>query len=278
MAVGTEQRVETDIVEVGGVEIFCRRIAGEGAPAVFVHGVPSHSGDWMPFLERMHGPAIAFDLPGFGRSARPDPESFDYTMGSYADFVAALLEHLGVGEYSLVVHDWGAVALIAALREPERLRRLVVINTVPLVPGYRWHRTARVWRTRGLGELSNRLWSRRALSAGLREARGDWSRFPPEFVDMIWDQLDSGTFEAILRLYRSAPETALAAAGRGLASISAPALVVWGLKDRYLPARFGGGHAEALANAELVELPEAGHWPWLEEPALIPRVVDFVQQ
>ena len=52
-----------------------------------------------------------------------------------------------IDEYSLVVHDWGVVGLIAALRRPQQVRRLVVINAVPLLPGYRWHWVARcVWR------------------------------------------------------------------------------------------------------------------------------------
>jgi pimeloyl-ACP methyl ester carboxylesterase len=195
---------------------------------VFVHGNPSHSEDWQPFLDRIDGPALAFDLPGWGRSERPSPADFDYSMYGLAKFTTRFLQRMAVEDHSLVVHDWGSLALIGAQEEPDRVRRLVVINAVTLLPGYRWHRTARVWRTRGLGELSNKIWSRRVLDLGLRESRGDWSRHDPEFIDMIWDHLDGGTFDAVLRLYRSAPPDALAAAGERLDGIKAPALVVWG--------------------------------------------------
>jgi pimeloyl-ACP methyl ester carboxylesterase len=230
----------------------------------------------VPVLDRVRGPALALDLPGWGRSARPGPEEFDYSMHGLARFFNRFLERMAIREYSLVVHDWGALALIPAQAEPQRLRRLVVINSVPLLPGYRWHPTARIWRAPRVGELSARLWSRRMLDLGLRASRGDWGRHPSDFVDLIWDHLDHGTFEAILRLYRSAPEEALEAAGHELGSIEAQALVVWGLKDRYLPGRFGRLYAESLPNSELVELPEAGHWPWREQPEVIERIVSFL--
>jgi pimeloyl-ACP methyl ester carboxylesterase len=197
-------------------------------------------------------------------------------MDGLGRFTTRFLQRMAVDEHSLVVHDWGAVGLIAAQEDPERVRRLVIVNAVPLLPGYRWHRTARVWRTRGLGELSNRLWSRRVLDLGLRESRGDWSRQDPAFVDMIWDHLDGGTLAAVLRLYRSADPERLAAAGERLGSIGAPALVVWGLRDRYLPARFGRAYAARLPNAELMELPEAGHWPWIEAPEMVERLIGFL--
>jgi pimeloyl-ACP methyl ester carboxylesterase len=182
---------------------------------VLVHGVPDHSEQWVPFLERLPGPALAFDLPGFGRSDRPDPGAFPYTARAQGAFVGRALERLGVGEHRLVVHDWGSVALIAAQRRPERVKRLCVINAVPLLPGYRWHRTARIWRTPVLGELATRVWSPRLLSLGLRESRGDWSRPPDEFVHMISEHLDRGASHAILRLYRSAPRRSCRAARRG---------------------------------------------------------------
>jgi pimeloyl-ACP methyl ester carboxylesterase len=114
------------------------------------------------------------------------------------------------------------------------------------------------------------------LDYGLRESRGDWSRHDPAFIDMVWDHLDRGTFEAILRLYRSAPEDRLAAAGARLGSMRCPALVVWGMRDRYIPARFGAAYAAALPSSELVELPVAGHWPWIDDPEVIDRVVGFL--
>jgi pimeloyl-ACP methyl ester carboxylesterase len=269
--------IETGTVMVDGVSTFFRRVPGEGAPSVFVHGNPTHSEDWQPFLERLRGPALALDLPGWGRSARPSPDGFDYSMEGLGRFVGRFLQRLAVDRYSLIVHDWGSVGLLSAQEEPERVRRLVAINAVPLLPGYRWHRTARLWRTRGLGELSNLLWSRWGLDYGLRESRGDWSRHDPAFVDMIWDHFDRDTRAAVLRLYRSADPDRLAAAGRRLGELTAPALIVWGGRDRYLPERFGPAWAASLPNAELYELPKAGHWPWIDAPEAVDRVVRFLE-
>jgi pimeloyl-ACP methyl ester carboxylesterase len=269
--------IETGTVPVDGVTAFFRRVSGEGPPAVFVHGNPSHSEDWQPFLERIEGPAIAFDLPGWGHSARPSPADFDYSMDGLARFTSRFLQRMAIEEYSLVVHDWGTVGLIAAQEEPERVRRMVIINAVVLLPGYRWHRTARIWRTRGLGELSRHLATRRLVDLGLRESRGDWSRHAPAFVDEVLGQLrDPAGVQAILRLYRSADPERLVAAGARLGALTGPALVVWGLRDRYLPARFGAAYAAALPNAALVELPAAGHWPWIDDPAVVDRVVRFL--
>jgi pimeloyl-ACP methyl ester carboxylesterase len=81
--------IETGTVMVDGVSTFFRRVPGEGDPVVFVHGNPSSSSDWQPFLERMTGPALALDLPGWGHSELPDPEEFDYSMTGLARFVHA---------------------------------------------------------------------------------------------------------------------------------------------------------------------------------------------
>ena len=166
-------RVEQAVVHVDGVRTFYRRVAGSGPPAVFVHGHPTHSEDWLPFLERLDGPGIALDLPGWGYSERP--AGFDYSMDGLARFVGRALEHLDIDENSLVVHDWGAVALIEAQRRPERVRRLVVINAVPLLPGYRWHWVARyLWRVPVVGELANLTSTRPALRATADASEG-WS-------------------------------------------------------------------------------------------------------
>src|SRR6185312_16234045 len=114
------------------------------------HGVPTSSDDWVPFLERTGG--VAPDLPGFGRSGKPG--YLTYTMEEYDRFLERFLDERELDRVSLVVHDWGAVGLLTAQRLPERIARVVIVNAVPLLPGYRWHRTARIWRTPVLGELS----------------------------------------------------------------------------------------------------------------------------
>jgi pimeloyl-ACP methyl ester carboxylesterase len=265
--------IEETVVNVGGIEIFVRRTGGEGTPAVFMHGNPTHSGDFAAMLDQVEGPAVAYDLPGFGRSERPDRL---FTMDGYADFHDLVLAEVGIGRHRLLVHDWGVIALIAALRDPGRVERLVVINAVPLLPGYRWHFVARRWRRRGVGEVFNLLTTRSATGALLRLSRGDRKKVPREFLDLIFDHYDAATRRQVLKLYRSAPEEALAAAGEGLGSLDCPALVLWGTKDPYIPARFGAAWAAAIPGAELEELPALGHWPWQEDSAVATRAAAFL--
>lgn len=263
-------------VELDGIEVFLREVEGEGPPSVFVHGNPTHSADWIPFLERVEGPAIAFDLPGFGRSSRPDRFQFDHSLAAYANFVERLLDELTPGRYGLVVHDWGSLALIPAQRHPRRVERLVIIDAVPLLPGYRWHWLARIWRRRGPGELFNATNTRAATALALRQARSGYRPMPPEFVDMIWERWDAGTARAILGLYRSADPHILAAYGSRLGQLACPALVAWGADDPYIDERFGRAYAEVLPNATFTQIDRAGHWPWLERPELIGRVTTFL--
>ena len=250
--------------EVAGIETFWRQ-AGD-APILYVHGNPNSSDLWVPFLERTGG--VAMDLPGFGRSAKP--AHFPYSIEGYGDWMEAFLRHLGWERYRLLAHDWGAVGLTPAQRAPERVERLAIVNAVPFLPDYRWHRFARIWRTPLIGELSQGATTKRALRFFLRGMPGD-------FVDSIWEHFDHGTQRAILKLYRAAPPAALAAAGERLGTVTCPALVVWGAGDAYIPDRFARDYAEALGGDATLELIEgAGHWPWIGRPELVERVCDFL--
>ncbi len=263
----------------GGLPVFWRSAGGAARAAdteesvpLYLHGVPSNSDDWVPFLQRSGG--LAPDLPGFGRSGKPG--SLSYTIEEYERFVERFLDFVGVERVRLVVHDWGAVGLAFAQRRPERIERLVVINAIPLLPGYRWHRTARIWRTPVLGELAMGTTNRRVLRLFSRESNVTPGPMPEEWLDSVLGHFDQGTQRAILRLYRSSPPTVLEAAGAQLGALRVPALVLWGMRDPYIPERFGRAYASALGGAELIELPDAGHWPWLDRADAIDRVVDFL--
>lgn len=260
---------------VGDVEVFWRRAEpdGGGAPTLYVHGVPTNSDDWLPFLERTGG--LALDLPGFGRSGKPG--GFDYSIGGYDRFLEAFLDATGIDRFSLVAHDWGVVALATAQRLHERLERLLLFNCVPLLPGYRWHRIARVWRRPLAGELFMGLSSRWAFGQISKEANATPGPLPAETIDSIWGHFDHGTQRAILRLYRSAPPPVLEEAGRHLARITCPALVLWPTEDPYIGPEFGPAFADALGGETRLEMVErAGHWPWLDRPELVDRVAEFM--
>jgi pimeloyl-ACP methyl ester carboxylesterase len=263
--------------ELDGLPVFWRSApaptpdTGAAAP-LYLHGVPNNSDDWLAFLERTGG--LAPDLPGFGRSGKPG--SLRYTIGEYDRFLERFLDEAGVERVSLVVHDWGAVGLAFAQRCPERVERLVVVNAVPFLPGYRWHRVARVWRTPILGELAMGTTNRHTLRFASRETNVTPGPMSEAWLDSVLDHFDQGTQRAILRLYRSAPGDVLAAAGGRLGDLAMPALIVWGMRDPYIPAHFGRAYASALGNSELLELADAGHVPWLDRPDVVDRVVGFL--
>ncbi len=261
---------------LGELPVFWRSAptpGGDGrAPVLYLHGVPTNSDDWVGFLQRTGG--LAPDLPGFGRSGKPG--HFDYSIPGYVHFLEQYLDLVEVPRVRLVVHDWGVVGLAFAQLHPERIERLVVMNAVPLLPGYRWHRMARLWRTPLLGELAMGATVRPVLRRATREANVTPGPLPEAWLDTVLDHFDQGTQRAILRLYRSASPEVLAQAGAELRRLELPALVVWGLRDPYFPARFAGEYARALPRADLLELPDAGHWWWLDRPDAVDRVVGFL--
>jgi pimeloyl-ACP methyl ester carboxylesterase len=237
---------------------------GTTPPIVWLHGVPTNADDWLPFLEQAGG--YAPDLPGFGRSSKRGDG--DFTLDGYARFAGAFVDALGLERVSLVVHDWGAAALAWAAANPERIERLVVIDAVPLLAGYRWHRMARLWRTRGVGEVvigtTTGFALRRALPRGVGSVAAE--------------HFDQGTQRAILRLYRSAPPDALAAHEERLGALKhVPALVVWGKEDPYIATKYATRYADALRGATVRVLSGAGHWPWVDDAAATGEVVTFLR-
>lgn len=268
--------IEEAGLAVDGVRVFYRRVPGEGTPTVYCHGNPTHGEDWLPFLER-GGPAIAIDMPGWGRSERPDPARFDYSMYGLSVFLEKCLGELGVGRRKLVVHDWGGLALIGAQRRPDLVERLVVVDAVPLLPGYRWHWVAQLWRRRPIGEVLNRATTKRSLALLLRQATGNRKPMPSAFVDLIWNHWDRGTQAALLALYRHADPDRLAVAGSSLSRLTCPSLILWGDRDIYLPTRFANAYADALPDSRLQIVPGTGHWPWLDDARVIDDVLSFIE-
>ena len=259
--------------QIAGRQIFWRSAGDSDVPVLYLHGVPTSSDDWTSFLPLTGG--LAPDLPGFGRSGKG--ADGDYTMEGYDAFVEAFLDHVGAQRVRLVVHDWGTAGLLWAQRFPQRVERLVVINGVPLLPGYGWHWIARVWRTRVLGELAMGATTRlgwKQLSRKFTPAPGP---MPNEWIDAAFGHFDQGTQRAILRLYRASPPVRLAAAGERIGLLTCPSLVVWGEHDPFIAPRFADAFAQVLGGAtEQLLLPDAGHWPWVERPDLAATVAAFL--
>ena len=113
---------------------------------------------------------------------------------------------------------------------------------------------------------------RRVLNRGFV----DTSALSTARFDAIWEQFDQGTQRAVLRLHRSASEGQLARAGAQLDALAMPALVIWGERDPWLPASLGERYGEALANARVSRIADAGHWPWLERPEVADTIAAFV--
>ena len=141
-AAGTSSR----LVEAGPEEA--------STAVVFLHGNPGSSDDWEPLVGAVGATgtrALAFDLPDFGETIAP--AGFEHSVPGYAAFVDAALAALGVERVHLVLHDFGGpIGLAWTATHADRLASLTLID-IGILPGYKWHRLARIWRTPVLGEL-----------------------------------------------------------------------------------------------------------------------------
>jgi pimeloyl-ACP methyl ester carboxylesterase len=266
--------VLSQTIELDEQPVHLLRAGDDEVPVLYLHGVPSSADDWLPFLRE--GGGIAVDLPGFGRTGKRG--DLDFTADGWARWLPRLLDAVGVGRVRLCVHDWGAAGLLWAAREPGRVQRVAVLNGAPLVDGLALPRWARVLGLPGVGEFAIGIaatpWVlRRIVRDGIAEGAEPGEAW---FRDLA-ARFDQGTQRALLHLVRAATPAAREEASRALRALDVPALVAWGLRDPWNGPRVAQAYAALLPRSEAIELPDAGHWPWLEEPSLVGRVLEFLR-
>ena len=233
--------------------------------AVFVHGVPETPSVWAPLVDELELSDVALlQLPGFGC---PLPDGFEPTMQRYAGWLAEALT--AFDDVDLVTHDWGALLALRILPDRPSNVRSWATDMGDLDDEFRWHDTARTWQTPGEGEalIDGMVGASPADRALMLMAAGVPEADAPEMAR----HLDRTMGEAILTLYRSAIDVGREW-GPGIDAIEGPGLVIESGKDPFRsPAR-----ARRLAErtgAELVELPDAGHWWMLEDPTAAAEVL-----
>jgi pimeloyl-ACP methyl ester carboxylesterase len=242
---------------------------------VFVHGNPGSSRDWEALVDAVgeFGRALAIDMPGFGQADKP--ADFEYNVGGYAAFLQGAFDQLGITRVHLVVHDFGGpFGLVWGLQHPDSWASVALLN-IGILPGYHWHKAAQRWRKPVVGELSQ-LWIPRCAWRRTMQSMNP-KGLPPKFVDEMYDNYDRGTRRTVLKLYRATPdpgESAMAV-GEAIKALNKPALVIWGMKDPFLPGRYADQQGEFFEVKETVKLPESGHWPFQDDPdavraALVP--------
>jgi pimeloyl-ACP methyl ester carboxylesterase len=262
-------------VQVAGVRTSLLQAGPADADeaVVFLHGNPGPAEDWRRLLARVGtvGRAVAPDMPGFGDSDKPD--RFVYTVDGYARHLQALLDELGIGRVHLVLHDFGGPwGLTWAADHLQRCASLTLVD-IGVMRDYPWHSLARIWRTTGLGEAFMATTTLPALKLLLR--RGNPRGLPLEAVERIHRQSrDRAGQRAVLRLYRATDIAAVSEdLHRRLQGFDRPVLVVWGARDPYVPVAWAERQRETFPQAQVVVLPDSGHWPMLDNPVAVEEPV-----
>ena len=271
-----------------------------GEPIVLLHGFPESHRTWRgvaPDLARDHF-VIAPDQRGFAGSDKPEGVEA-YRTDRIVEDLIALADALEVERFTLVGHDWGgAVAWLAALRHPDRLRRLAVINAPhPLV----FQKSVIEDPSQRAGSQYIRAFRNPLMEKGI-EAMGFDTFFAKTFgghvdLDLIPDEerqaylndwQRQGALTAMLNWYR-ASEIIVPEPGEDLPApmwtrlpfphIKVPTLVVWGMKDKaLLPVQLEGLDA-LVDDLRVVEVPDAGHFlPWEKPEAVIAAMRAFLRE
>jgi pimeloyl-ACP methyl ester carboxylesterase len=257
----------------GGSVVLVRR--GSGPPVLLLHGIPLSLVAWRHNIGPLAHTAtvLAVDLRGFGRSDKP-PDA-DYSVPAQARMLAELLDRLALPAVSVVGSSYGcAVALTLAHLAPERVVKLVLINPVCYPQGrHSATRLARIGLVAALARpaLRTSALGRRMMAGPLRRSYARPGLATPELVDTYHELLTRQSGErAYLAALRQLDEAEVA---RRVPEVEHEALIIWGARDRVLPATDAHRLTAELRGSRLEVLPDAGHFPHEETPEQVNSLI-----
>src|SRR5579863_8091958 len=253
--------LSAEYAEVPGAKIFYTDTGGAGVAVVFLHAATGSSRVWeyqIPAFTKAGYRVIAFDRRGWGRTvidpAGPQP-------GTAADDLKGLLDHLNLERVHLVATAAGAfVALDFALSFPERVRSLVIANTIGGVQDADFLELGRRLRPPQFDALPPEF---RELGPAYRAANAEGTR--------RWMELE--------KISRPEGPRAPAQPMRNhmtfstLESIHLPALLLTGGADLYAPPAVMALFAARIRGSESLVVPDAGHSTYWEQPDVFNRAV-----
>ena len=261
----SEYPFESQLLDLDGVALhYLDEGPRDGEPLLFVHGNPTWSFLWRNLVRALRGRyrCIAPDHIGCGLSDKP--EAYPYRLARHIENLEQLALHLDLERITLVVHDWGGpIGLGFAARHPERIARLVILNTAAF-PGPAPLRI-RICRTPLLGALAVRGFN---AFAGLATRMAvERPLTPLARRGYLAPYHDWASRIATLRFVEDIPLDPNHPSWRALQDVEAglarladkPACLIWGERDWCFTPAFREGFERRLPGARVHRAQNAGH-------------------
>ncbi|HEU5367240.1 MAG TPA: alpha/beta hydrolase, partial [Ktedonobacterales bacterium] len=243
--------------------------AGSGPLTILLHGFPEFWYSWRYQLSALAAMrrVVALDMRGYNLSDKP---ASGYDLATLSSDVRGVIEALGERRADIVGHDWGGlIAWTFAMREPDYLRRLVVLNAPhPATLTREWRHPGQLRRSayvgffqlRGIAEDMIARDNFSFLWRTFRSADRGRAWLADEDIQRYVDAIARpGALTAALSYYRQ-PVQSSAAALSPARVIHAPTLLLWGELDRYLGPWMADGLEPWVSDLRVRRFSTAGHW------------------
>jgi len=286
---------QSQYAEVNGIRLHYVSV-GQGKLIMFVHGFPEFWYEWDNQLVEFGRDyqAVAPDMRGFNLSSKP-AEIEKYHVKEIIEDLRALAEHLGHEKFIMVAHDWGgAIAWSAAMRHPELLEKLIIINSPhPAVFARELLKNPDQQKASQYMLMLRSAEAERILSENnfarlmdlLVQFGSKWELPEGKRLKYIAAWSQPGALTGSLNYYRASPLYpptskndeeqigSILSLPKEMFEIKVPTLVIWGEADRALLTGNLDGLGEYIEDLTVKKIPDGTHWVSHEQPELVNSLI-----